>query len=153
MKTIEDIEREGYRIDACGLVWSYKTHSYLVNHKDKDGYRYVRIGTKSYKVHRLVAMKFIPNPENKPEVNHIDFNRSNNYVPNLEWVNRKENVQHSRDNYAGTYVFLDPHGNIHRLHNLKRWCEDKPHLCRYSMAKVHRGVIKSYKGWTKYVEC
>jgi len=50
---------------------------------------------KGVKIHRLVAQAFIPNPENKPQVNHIDSNGLNNHVSNLEWVTNKENHRHS----------------------------------------------------------
>lgn len=48
--------------------------------------------------HRAVALTFIPNPDNKPEVNHKDMDRSNNHMSNLEWVTHAENVQHAYDN-------------------------------------------------------
>lgn len=51
-----------------------------------------------YHVHRLVAEAFIPNPENKPEVNHKDFNVANNNVSNLEWNSRRENFDYSKCN-------------------------------------------------------
>lgn len=57
-----------------------------------------KIGPKLEYVHRLVAKAFIPNPDNLPQVNHKDFNKSNNDVSNLEWISRADNIQHSHDN-------------------------------------------------------
>ena len=62
---------------------------------DRDGYLHVELqGLGGRLVHRLVATAFVPNPENKPYVNHIDGNKQNNIPNNLEWVTSQENTQH-----------------------------------------------------------
>ena len=65
----------------------------------KDGYR--RFDTKikqkryTFLIHRCVALKYIPNPDDLPEVNHIDGNKLNNSIKNLEWVNGSQNMKHA----------------------------------------------------------
>ena len=85
---IEDFE--GYKITKDGRVWSeitgiWKSTSVI------NGYENVSLRNRQMAVHRLVAQTFISNPENKPYVNHIDSNKRNNKVTNLEWVTQKEN--------------------------------------------------------------
>lgn len=69
---------------------------------DKEGYHTVKLHKegkgKNFKVHRLVALAFISNPDNKLEVNHIDGIKTDNKVTNLEWNTRNENMQHAVDN-------------------------------------------------------
>lgn len=64
----------------------------------RNGYLVVRLNSgtdiKNYGVHRLVALAFIPNPLNKGRVNHRNFNKTDNFVENLEWVTPKENTDH-----------------------------------------------------------
>ena len=71
------------------LTCTEKVGGYLQLRVTVDGKR------KTVVVHRLVAKAFIPNPENKPEVNHKDGNKKNNHVDNLEWATRSENIRHA----------------------------------------------------------
>lgn len=89
-----------YAVSNRGRVMNLKSGKILKNRSNNHGYVYVKLykgdGTsKQIKIHRLVAQAFIPNPLNLPQVNHIDENKTNNNVENLEWCTASQNTRHS----------------------------------------------------------
>ena len=89
---------DDYEITEDGEVINKHTGRYVKPQKNGKGYYRVSIGGKLVFVHRLVAEKYIPNPENKSQVNHKDGDKTNNHVSNLEWVTNKENRNHALKN-------------------------------------------------------
>ena len=98
-----------YFITRDGRIWNEKTERYLKAQPNPKGYLVVRITVDkvkhSFKIHREVAKAFIPNPDNKPQVNHIDGNKNNNTVENLEWCTNEENTRHAIKNGLWKNVF------------------------------------------------
>ena len=102
MKDVVGYE-ELFAITEDGQIWSKRSNRFLKLNLI-NGYltHTTRIGGRSgtnivLRVHRLVAKAYIPNPDNKPFVNHKDGNKQNNHVSNLEWCTPKENSQHAYD--------------------------------------------------------
>ena len=98
----EIIGYENYCITQDAKVFSKKAGLFLKQSKSKSGYLMVTLKAKGKKaktitIHRLVALYFIPNVENKIEVNHINGIKTDNSIGNLEWCTREENLKHGHE--------------------------------------------------------
>lgn len=121
---------QDYEITKEGKIISLKHNKRheIKGYVDRYGYRrvliYINGKRKKHFVHRLVAEKYIPNPDNLPQVNHKDGNKLNNCVDNLEWVTPKENIKHAIIN-----GFRDCHGahklSVNDVKNIKKLFSEK----------------------------
>lgn len=109
-KIFIDEKETNYSVSNLGNVRNDNTKK-LLSQRTQQGYKHVTLSIdkkqKSCRVHRLVAYAFIDNPDNKPYVNHIDCNRSNNNVNNLEWVTPSENSRKAVE--EGRYLINNSH--------------------------------------------
>lgn len=121
-----------YEVSTDGRVRSLKRNNYIMSGlKVTHGYIAVALskeGTRSMKLlHRVVAETFIPNPDNKPQVNHINGIKSDNRVSNLEWVTAQENIDHAiKTGLIG--VGLCP------------WGVDGPQTCQLRKLREQKGL-------------
>lgn len=96
-----------YLVSPYGEIYSIKNNKLLKPYTDKDGYQVVGLfdngKQKKCKVHRIVAIAFLPNPNQLVQVNHKDEDKSNNCVDNLEWCDCQYNINYgSRNNKVAT---------------------------------------------------
>tara|TARA_R110001632_G_scaffold220107_1_gene349965 strand:- start:65 stop:541 length:477 start_codon:yes stop_codon:yes gene_type:complete len=125
---MEVIGYPDYLIYNDGRVWSKKRQGakggFLKQQVNIDGYKTISIKRSTkHMVHRLIAIHYIPNPENKPEVDHINRDPSDNRAENLRWVSHQENMdnQTSRPQKNNT----SGHKNIHYSKNNNKWIFNK----------------------------
>jgi len=135
-----------YTIDSNGNVYS-KNGRKRKTRINRSGYNCI-ILTKNNKqyntfVHRLVALSFISNPENKAEVNHKDGDKLNNSIDNLEWMTTKENAQHSWDTGLKGYWNSNKNGKLSGEGN---------GMCKISDSEV-LFIRKNYNGNYGEIEC
>lgn len=112
---------------------------------------------KYFRVHRLVAEAFIPNPNNYPEVNHIDENKHNNCVINLEWCTREQNIEHSIN--TGTFKVrkvcqCDMKGNLINIFDSASEAEratgiSRTHVCKVALERPGHKSAGGYL-WVEY---
>lgn len=116
-----------YMVSNDGRVWSKRANRFIKLHKSSCGYLHVGLHEggkqKNCYVHRLVAMAFIPNPNSLPQVNHIDEDKTNNSVNNLEWCSARKNVNYgTRNKRASEWFAHHPEFERHRAEMASETC-------------------------------
>ena len=132
-----------YYVTREGDIWSVKYAKFLSPTVDKNGYH--KVGNK--RVHQYVAETYISNPHNLPQVNHIDEDKSNNKVENLEWVSAQRNSEHSK---AKVWLIEEMStGKVFEVYNLRKWCRETG--VSTDIYKTHpSGTPMSNKGYRRY---
>lgn len=133
-----------YEVSDTGLVRNKATGKILKPLKNNRGYLHVRLykdGIGKFKlVHRLVAEAFLPNPLNLSEVNHIDENKLNNNVDNVEWCSRQYNIDYSQSKSVCQYS-LD--GRLLNIYKSAYEAERQTGINQGNICKCCLGKIKS----------
>jgi hypothetical protein len=156
--SIENEDTTGYYISSLGrfknkkgvIMSNYKPHH--------SGYIYLRVNIKKYALHRLVAMMFLPNTENKPFVNHKDGNKTNNSLDNLEWVTCSENNFHAhkiglKKVYTRKIIQYDLEMNEIKKYNKIKDASEDLNICYSSIKAVLYNKQNTAGGFIwKYLE-
>lgn len=142
---------KNYFITEEGLVYSNISNKLKLMKQQKTyrGYYYIDLRIEKNKlrryIHRLVAETYIDNPNNLPQVNHIDKNKSNNYIGNLEWTTNHKNAIHSFCNYKWTIQNIMNNETVEII-NLRQFCRDN-NISYGGLYQTLNGKIKQYKNY------
>lgn len=149
-KEIKDYEGL-YWISNLGYVKNKHNHILKPEYSNK-GYACVQLRkenkTRKHRVHKLVAKAFIPNPDNLPEINHIDENKVNNAVSNLEWCTHIQNMESYTKNHPDSVCNMQSVYCFDLDKYFKSASEASVHtgICRSSIVKCCRGQLHQAGG-------
>lgn len=144
-----------YGITSCGKVWSYRTKKFLKPYMAGSdcSYQYVHLTkdgtTKNFRVHRLVAQAYIPNPNNLPEVNHRDQIKTHNFISNLEWCDRNYNhhygdqIERARKTRGKPVYCLE----TDKIYDSQKIAAAELGLDQGNISKVCRGILSHTGGY------
>ena len=147
-----------YKIYPDGKVYSIKLKKYIDGHKNKRGYYaftlYNLEGKRKHKgLHQLLAMAFIPNPNNYEIVRHLDDNKDNNCLSNLKWGTIKENIEDAiRNNVfkipdnSKRWLIKVPNGDTIEVDSLSRFCLEH-NLSKQNLHKTYMGDRNHHKNY------
>lgn len=142
-----------YKINKNGDIWSCHYKKSMTHLITGDGYKFVNLIKEGERhkgrIHRLLALQYIPNPDNLPEVDHIDRNKLNNSLENLRWVTRVEN----RRNRSDIIELLTPEQKDERLHKIREYKREWAYNKSRELGKTKREDMTKtrdpeyYKKW------
>ena len=133
-----------------GKVLDYSYKRELKPQKNKKGYLKIFLEqntdrSRHTSIHRLVAETYIPNPHNYDTVNHINGDKTDNRVENLEWMSNADNIEYSQ---AKVRLIETPTGEIIEIFNLSKWCREVfGHKSSGNMLRTLRNPGTSCKGY------
>ena len=135
-----DIPNCKYYVTEEGRLFNKVTNEEFIPTPNKNGYVYITIQYKRVKLHRIIAEAFIPNPDNKPQIDHINRNRLDNRVENLHWVTAQENSNNRTTNLEDGQRKQDLDFTDYKTKAHKKWRQthrdeynEKRRLRRHSM--------------------
>lgn len=143
-----------YKVSNTGEVWSKFSNRLLSNKPAKDGYHSVSViidgERRNIGTHRLVAIHFVDNPDDLPEVNHKDANKSNNNAENLEWCEHQHNMNHVSENRlhpdSTRCCIINKTGEVEDVFRSVKFLSRKTGINTFGIKDSCEGRMETYHG-------